>query len=225
MTRLILPAQLAHDIAIGRVTMQRRPVDNRRPRLVRKTHIGGTQAHMSKPWAPTRGERLTVHRDRDDQLSCHAELTAHRRERHGHPPAADLAAHGHTTLASYARQWLLMHDGDWLWQTTEPVRRHDDNLTSATLLLTDDQAQARFDHRWADRHVWVLTLLVVEQPDKHLAPAGRQRGADEHGHTRSETGSIGAGGYIDPTTLTPTWHEKARLRHEDANPTKRRRAA
>lgn len=224
MSRLTVPPYLAHAIAERRATQHRRPIDTRQPRLVRRTHIGGSHVHLSKAWTPTIGMKLPVHRSTDNALRCHTELAGYYSQRHGDITPTELAASDAPTLAEYARRWLAIHDRDWTWNATEPNRHPDDTLTTCTRHLTDPQALDRFHQRWADKHVWVLQLEVIATPDRFLSPAGRQRGTDEHGHTGSEPESIGAGSRVDPDHLHPHWANAAAYRHEDARPTRRRAA-
>lgn len=210
--RLTVPPYQAALLTSRKVTQYRRPVDNRQPRVVRKVYVGGSQAHTSKPWTPQNGLVVPVLLSTTGETACHVEITGHRRQRHGDITPADLQALNADSLAEHARRWLAVHDPGWLWNATEPDRDHGDTLTTCARHLTDDQALERFGRRWADRQVWVLDLQLVAEPDEHLAPAGRHAGADEHGHTRSEALSIGAGRIEPVDDLHPAWQAKAEER-------------
>ena len=209
MTQIHLPPDLAHAVSLGQITQHRRPVDGRQPRVVRRTHIGGTQTHVDKPWAPTAGETIPIRRATDGAVKCHTELTDHWREPHSLITTDDLTALGCATLADHARRWIRQQDPDWLWAATADQRTPEHTLTTAAALLDDPVVLERFEARWAAKPVWVLTLQIIAEPLEYLAPAGQQRGANEHGHTHSQKLAIDDAHHVDPDDLAWHWRDRA----------------
>lgn len=182
----------ARKIATGEITQHRLPRDKTPPRPERHLLI---QAHQgADAHCVVRTLTITLSRDEDRRIAGHADTL------HGD----NLTQLGHTTVPSYAAQWLATHDRPWLSRHTP-----DDtlDLSAAAADLDEQIVMDRWEDRWASEPVWVIAWQVDSDQPLWLEKGGvgltsiPSRGCTE------------AGEYQDPAKLKPHWDDFAKRRH------------
>jgi hypothetical protein len=143
----------------------------------------------------------------------------------------DLKVEAFRNPVDVKRDFLLRYDGAWIrsqgraivratWEADRASGRHGDWIEpDADLVydvglhhLEDDDIIARFQARWNDKGVWLVTLEPVAS-ERYLLPAGRPAHT-EHGYSTTAQDDLDAGEVVDPAVLRPEWAETAAARHK-----------
>lgn len=166
------PAEL-RAVASGRKTTHRVPVGKPRvvkrhgPRGLERTGLSATR--IVEPFTPFQGEVLTITatRERAEQdvpEAIRATVTDVRRELAGEITDADAKREGNINARWWKQGWVRKHDRAWMKR--ELVDRAD--------IFGDDVVPfilcKRFEERWADVEVWVVTLEPLAEIPRFMAP-------------------------------------------------------
>jgi hypothetical protein len=116
------------------------------------------------------GMRRAVQRGRGITSEAHIILTDVRREPLGLITFEDARAEGFKTRADFAAYWLGLHDPTWKRWTAERDEKDEEPLT-------EFDALERFDLRYAQRQVWVLTF-DLDRTERPRLLADRNAKAD-----------------------------------------------
>jgi hypothetical protein len=145
----------------------------------------------------------------------------------------DLKVEAFKNPVDVKRDFLLRYDGAWIrsqgraivratWEADRASGRHGDWIEpDADLVydvglhhLEDDDIIARFQARWNDKGVWLVTLEPVAT-ERYLLPAGRPAHT-EHGYSTTAQDDLDAGEVVDPAVLRPEWGQAAKSIHREA---------
>lgn len=173
---MILEPKSVGLIESGKRTMLRRPVDSAGPRYrMPRTRRGGPKRGASRqlvqPWRPGVGDVLPI-QERVKEAGeervvtlCRVRITEHRQERHGAISLVDALAEGVRTTVAYKARWVRHRDRQWIASQGEKIDP-----------LDDEQLVARFDRRWGDGQVYVISFALERLSPRYLArdPAAQQ---------------------------------------------------
>ncbi len=184
----------AHLIADRKIRELRLPAQEVRRARTRKVRGGGRHAlpanpHTHETAAPQVGHAVPITRPGSRAPIAHITITSCRRARHGDTLSAEQlkalghVVRGHPSRLSYVRAWLLQRDAPWLAARAPLPRTTTQPIKDAALAAVDDEPEAvmlstreargaallaRFDQRWADRYVWVVTFEITDDLPTYL---------------------------------------------------------
>ncbi len=173
---MILEPKTVGLILTEKRTMLRRPVDASDPRYrTPRTKNGapkrGQSRQLQTPWTPRVGDVIPIQdRVRENGVerlvtACRVKVTDHRQERHGAISLLDALAEGARTTVAYKARWVRWHDRVWIGQLKDGIDA-----------LDDEQLVPRFDARWGERQVYVISFKLERLESRFLAadPAAQQ---------------------------------------------------
>lgn len=183
-----------------RVFQRRRRAGGRRGPLVA---VPSESPAERAPWQPKLGASLSVQALGAESVPV--VITGFRRELLGAADQKAARAEGHKTLDDLKTWWIARHDRDWAQREPDrhawfhaPYGRPGVDRRLQALEEVIAGPIVRFNNRWADREVWVVTF-AVEAPEhvRLLAPGGR---GDDRGYSDTV---IARAKRMDPRPFSP----------------------